>query len=97
MLHTINKSPFENGTMLTCFRFLQPGDPVLFIEDGVYAVRSAGHYTSDIRDVLKTNPVYALLPDLDARGIDVVVEGVQSIDYDGFVELVEHHQVNSWL
>jgi sulfur transfer complex TusBCD TusB component (DsrH family) len=25
------------------------------------------------------------------------MEGVKKIDYDGFVELVEQHQITSWL
>ncbi len=97
MLHTINKSPFENGTMETCFRFLQPGDPVLFIEDGVYAVQAGNRFAEKIRAVMESNPVYALSPDLEARGIDRLDEGVSTVDYQGFVSLVEKHQVNSWL
>jgi len=97
MLHTINKSPFESATMETCFRFLQPGDPVLFIEDGVYAVESSNRFSSDIRETLESNPVYALKPDLDARGIATLTEGVRTVDYDGFVALVEEHRMNSWL
>lgn len=97
MLHTINKSPFETGTMETCFRFLQPGDPVLFIEDGVYAVQAGNRFAAEIRAVMANNPVYALGPDLMARGIDRVADGVAQVDYRGFVSLVEEHQVNSWL
>ncbi len=96
MLHTINKSPFENNTFETCIRFLLPGDPVLFIEDGVYAVQSGNKFSSTIERVLKTNPVFALRPDLDARGIGALAEGVETVDYEGFVGLVEEHQVNSW-
>ena len=97
MLHTINKSPFENNTMEACIRFLQPGDPVLFIEDGVYAVQVGNRFSDLIENTIKSNPVYVLQPDLVARGVSAVVEGVESIDYEGFVELVEEHQVNSWL
>ena len=96
MLHTINKSPFETLTMETCFRFLQPGDPVLFIEDGVYAVQAANRFSPMIEALQKNNPVFALQPDLSARGIAAVAEGVGAIDYDGFVGLVEEHQVNNW-
>ena len=96
MLHTINKSPFETTTFETCIRFLVPGDPVLFIEDGVYAVQSGNKFSPTIERVLKTNPVFALGPDLDARGIGDIADGVESVDYDGFVGLVEEHQVNSW-
>lgn len=97
MLHTINKSPFENSTLETCFRFLQPGDPVLFIEDGVYAVQAGNRFSYLVENTVKNNPVYALQPDLEARGIASVTEGVKAVDYEGFVELVEEHQVNSWL
>jgi tRNA 2-thiouridine synthesizing protein B len=97
MLHTINKSPFDNSTFETCIRFLQAGDPVLFIEDGVYAVQAGNRIAPIIETVMKSNPVYALKPDLDARGITAITEGVSTIDYEGFVGLVEEHQVNSWL
>lgn len=96
MLHTINKSPFETRTMETCIRFLQPGDPVLFIEDGVYAVQKGNRFSADIESLMTGNPVYALRPDLDARGISSITTGVETVDYEGFVDLVEAHQVNSW-
>ena len=96
MLHTINTSPFETTTMETCFRFLQPGDPVLFIEDGVYAVQSGNRFSPMIEALQKSNPLFALQPDLSARGIDAVADGVEAIDYEGFVGLVEEHQVNTW-
>ncbi|MBN1279969.1 MAG: sulfurtransferase complex subunit TusB [Chlorobium sp.] len=97
MLHTINKSPFSSDSFDTCIRFLQPGDPVLFIEDGVYAVQSGNRFSSAVGGMLHSNPVYALKPDLDARGVSGLTDGVETIDYDGFVDLVEAHQVNSWL
>lgn len=96
MLHTINKSPFETTTFETCVRFLLPGDPVLFIEDGVYAVQSGNKFSPVIAGILKNNPLFALRPDLDARGVTAIAEGVESVDYEGFVALVEEHQVNSW-
>jgi tRNA 2-thiouridine synthesizing protein B len=45
---------------------------------------------------MQSNPVYALQPDLNARGVTAITEGVGSVDYQGFVGLVEEHQVNSW-
>jgi len=97
MLHTINKSPFGNSSFETSSRFLQPGDPVLFIEDGVYAVQANNKFSAALNEILKNNPVYALAPDLNARGIAEITAGVKSIEYEGFVELVEEHQVSSWL
>ena len=97
MLHNINKSPFASDSLETCRRFLQPGDSVLFIEDGVYAVQAGNKFASLIETIQKNNSVLALHPDLGARGITVVADGVRVVDYEGFVELVEEHQVNSWL
>jgi len=97
MLHTINKSPFSGDTFDTYIRFFQPGDPVLFIEDGVYAVQNGNKFSEVLAGVLQSNPVYALKPDLDARGISELAVGVATVDYEGFVDLVEEHQVNSWL
>jgi len=97
MLHTVNKSPFGNDTLETCIRFALPGDPILLIEDGVYAVQGGNRFASMIGTILKKNPVFALQPDLSARGISVITNGVTTVDYEGFVELVEQHHVNSWL
>ncbi len=83
--------------MTVCLRFIQPGDPVLFLEDGVYALNDRGRFKEVIQKLLKTNPVYGLAPDLKARGISEVVENVQMTDYEGFVDLVEEHPVNTWL
>lgn len=97
MLHTINQSPFRANTFSTALRFIQPGDPVLFLEDGVYTLDDRSRFKKIVQNLLKTNPVYGLGPDLKARGIAQVVKKTQQIDYDGFVDLVVEHQVNSWL
>ena len=43
--------------------------------------------------------VYALRPDLEARGMpDAVIDGIELVDYGGFVDLVvTHNTVQSWL
>ena len=43
--------------------------------------------------------IYALSPDLEARGIasEKLLEGIGTVDYDGFVGLVEKHDVVPWL
>jgi tRNA 2-thiouridine synthesizing protein B len=97
MLHTINQSPYRTGTLTTALRFIQPGDPILFLEDGVYALDDRGRFRDVIRDLLQRNPVYGLGPDLRARGIAQIVASVQQVDYEGFVGLVELHPVNTWL
>jgi sulfur relay protein TusB/DsrH len=45
-------------------------------------------------------PVYALQSDLQARGIapDTVIDGIELVDYDGFVKLAtEYQKIQSWL
>jgi tRNA 2-thiouridine synthesizing protein B len=43
--------------------------------------------------------VYALQPDMDARGVTAkAIEGVTLVDYSGFVDLVAQYSTsNSWL
>jgi sulfur relay protein TusB/DsrH len=43
------------------------------------------------------HPIYALDADLEARGIGNVIDGIRVIGFDGFVELVEQHDVAPWL
>ena len=69
------------------------------IEDGVYAVAKGTAVSKQLQDALKTVPIYALKPDVEARGIqNRVLDGVKLVDYAGFVDLVvEHNTVQSWL
>jgi tRNA 2-thiouridine synthesizing protein B len=100
MLHTVNKSPFEKTAFESCLNHARPGDAVLLIEDGVYAAvkgtapaKSAEARNGDLS-------LYALGPDLAARGIKdaSLMEGVSVVDYGGFVELVTGHDVTqAWL
>jgi tRNA 2-thiouridine synthesizing protein B len=48
---------------------------------------------------MNTLKVYALQPDVDARGMaGKLVEGITAVDYAGFVDLVTEHSNNqSWL
>lgn len=97
MLHTINKSPFQADSFTSCLRFAQAGDPILLIEDGIYAAQAGTKFESMLQTAIASNPIYVLSGDLAARGITKTIEGVQLIDYEGFVDLVEQHQVNAWL
>ena len=97
MLYTVNKSPFLHGNLESCLRFAPPGAPVLLYEDGVYAAASGTRLETLIREAAQHHAVYALEADLQARGISRLIEGVQVIDYKGFVDLVEEHNVVPWL
>lgn len=99
MLHTINKSPFDRNALESCMRSAKEGAAVLLIEDGIYAALKETSFTGKVEDFMKKVPVYALWPDIEARGMqDRVIDGVKLIDYSGFVDLVaEHNSVQSWL
>ena len=101
MLHIINKSPFENNSLLSCLRVagVAKGHAILFIEDGVYGVTQGTAVEKSVSDAMANMAVYALNPDLEARGAQGrVMGGVKLVDYDGFVDLVaEHDNVQSWL
>ena len=99
MLHIVNKSPYEKNSVASCLAHAQKGGAVLLIEDAVYAATKGGASEAPIRRALQALPVYALGPDLEARGMQAnVIEGVQVVDFGGFVDLVAEHRTNqSWL
>jgi tRNA 2-thiouridine synthesizing protein B len=99
MLHTVNKSPFDNGTLQTCLKFVRQGSAVLLIEDGVYAAARDTAVSKQVQEAMKSTPIYALRPDVEARGMqNRVMDGVRLVDYEGFVDLVtQHNAVQSWL
>jgi tRNA 2-thiouridine synthesizing protein B len=98
MLNIVNKSPFERNALDACLRIAAPG-ALLLIEDGVYAAVRGTVAAFRVTEALARFRVYALLPDLEARAVaDRVIEGVTTIDYGGFVDLVaEHNACQSWL
>ena len=99
MLHTVNKSPFDNKTLETCLKFAREGSAILLIEDGVYAAARDTGVATQVQDALKRVTIYALKPDVEARGMqNRVMDGVRLVDYGGFVDLVtENNAVQSWI
>ena len=99
MLHIVNKSPAQTSALASCLRLAQPGQSLLLIEDAIYAATQAVAANSGIGAALATLKVYALQPDVQARGMDgKLAEGVTAVDYAGFVDLVAEHPNNqTWL
>jgi len=97
MLYTVNKSPLMFGNLKSVLRLAPGGEPILLYEDGVYAAAQGTASENLIKQALNQHPVYALQADLQARGLASLVDGIQVIDYEGFVELVEQHHVVPWL
>lgn len=98
MLHILNKSPLEKSTLDTVLRLARSG-ALLLIEDAVYAATKGNAAEPKLRQAMAKLKVFALAPDLQARGVaDRVIDGVQTVDYEGFVDLVvEHPNCQSWL
>ena len=99
MLHIVNKSPAERNALESCLRVAQDGGAILLIEDAVYAATRGNSGENQLRDALSRFKIYALTPDLEARGMaDRIMDGVTPVDYGGFVDLVaEHRNCQSWL
>jgi tRNA 2-thiouridine synthesizing protein B len=99
MLHIVNKSHMQTSALRSCLRLAQPGHALLLTEDAIYAATAAGSASSGLTDALRTMKVYALQPDVEARGMaGKLLDGVTPIDYAGFVDLVAEHPINqSWL
>lgn len=97
MLHIVNKSPFKFRNLDSCIRIAKDDDPIMLIEDGVYAALPGTTLDRMMKEALKTHPVFAIQADLKARGVDRIIEGIQVCDYSCFVTLVEKHVPYSWL
>ncbi len=99
MLHIVNKSPSQTGSLASCLRMALPGQAVLLIEDGIYGATAGSSSEAAVRAAAGKVKFYALKPDLEARGMTArALEGVTLVDYGGFVDLVaEHGTPNSWL
>lgn len=97
MLHIINKSPYDRPALDSA---LNTGEgAILLIEDGVYAAAKGGAAEAKIKAAASRFKFYALAADLEARGIaDRITDGVTTVDYAGFVDLVAENKTSqSWL
>lgn len=100
MLHTVNKSPFEKTALESCIRLATAGSAVLLIEDGVYAALQGTKVSGAVAEKMKDLSFYVLGPDVAARGLSdkPLIEGIKTVDYAGFVDLVEEHETSTaWL
>ena len=89
-LHTVNRSPFEHGALASCLARVRPGSAVLLIEDGVLGALAGSPHADRLALAAAGGvEVFALGPDLDARGIEAgrVASCIEVVDYAGFVAL----------
>lgn len=93
-LHIINNT---GSALDSCLRLIQKNSAILLIEDGVLAVIKNSESSEKLIPPIANQKVYVLEPDLKARGITQIIDGVEKVDYDNFVKLtVEYNGVQSW-
>jgi tRNA 2-thiouridine synthesizing protein B len=85
ILHIINKSPLQHSALKDALDFITINDTVIFIDDGVYAALP-NTLSHDFKRINCTS--FALIDDLELRGINIIDSGIQSITMHDFIELV---------
>ena len=98
-LHTVNRSPWEHGALDACLARVRPGSAILLIEDGVLGALAGARFDSGLAPLAGKVGLYALGPDLAARGIEPerVASRVAVVDYSGFVDLAcRHDKTVAW-
>lgn len=96
MLYMINSATISSNNLESLMLIAPKDSPVLFYEDGVYACKDKTRISEKVRELIKNHPTFALTEDVKARGIQALIEEIKQINYDGFVELVESHNVVPW-
>ena len=95
ILHTVNKT---SEPLARCLALVASGDAVLLLEDGVYATLDNDGNRSLWDNCSSDTRVFALGPDLAARGIsDKMLPHINEVTWQEFVALsVESDKVVSW-
>ena len=99
LLHTVNKSAFNQDTLRNCLALCQAKHAVLLIEDGVYGALNTSPCRTQIEELAaKGVAFYALAVDVDARGLgDKLLASVKLASDQDFVNLVvQHNTTQSW-
>src|SRR5579871_5148677 len=99
-LHTVNKSPHSSTALASCLAHATDDAAILLIEDGVYAALATGSPVPALVAAAARGAVYALQPDLAARGLAEakLIAGTKLVGYDGFVDLAaERPSTLAWL
>lgn len=99
LLHIVNKSHFDRSALQTCLRMVKRGSGILLIEDAVYAAQKMPTPNESLATAMLDSAVYALEPDIRARGIQIerILDEITLVDYAGFVDLAtQYDRTMSW-
>jgi tRNA 2-thiouridine synthesizing protein B len=97
LLYQLKRSPFMSHDLDQVLIVAKEGSHIMLYQDGVMAA-AGSPVTSDWLDKATEAgvEVHALREDLSARGIKEPMEGIDIVDYAGWVDLVERYQTVSW-
>ena len=104
LLHTVNKSAFDNSALGDCLAVVSADDAVLLIENGVYgALDNSPSELAHIKNIKQLSVsgtrFFVLQADCEARGIDgsALLPAFKTTDDAGFVALAtEASAIQSW-
>ncbi|WP_159333911.1 sulfurtransferase complex subunit TusB, partial [Klebsiella pneumoniae] len=71
-LHVLSRSPFNDGRLGSCLYLLNPGDGLLLCGYAVHALLAGSHACQALELMPAEIELFALLEDLQARGIEDV-------------------------
>ncbi len=80
-LHVLSRSPFNDGRLGSCLYLLNPGDGLLLCGDAVHALLAGSHACQALELMPAEIELFALLEDLQARGIEDVPARLVAVDY----------------
>jgi tRNA 2-thiouridine synthesizing protein B len=97
LLYQVKRSPFMSHDMDQVLIVAREGSHIMLYQDGVMAAAESP-VTKEWLDKADRAGVrvHALREDLSARGIKEPMEGIEIVDYAGWVDLVEQFQTVSW-
>jgi len=104
LLHTVNKSAFDNSALDDCLAVVSPNDAILLIENGVYgALDNSPSELAHIKNIKQLSAsgtrFYVLQADCEARGLNstALLAAFKTVDDAGFVALAaEASAIQSW-
>lgn len=93
LLFQIKRSPFISRDLEHILAIAHSGSHVLLYQDAVLAAADTEENKRWLQRLAGAGvTVHALSEDLRARGITRPMDGIDVIDYGGWVDLVEEHQ-----
>lgn len=96
-LHVIKRSPHSSSDLERVLEVAREGAHIILVQDAVLAAADTSANRAWLGDAVSNGiTVHALDEDLRARGVERVLEGMDVVDYGGWVDLVDEHLPVTW-